>query len=80
METVIYEETAIGLTWDNKLDNFVAKMETKFPMDDKGLIKELANNIMVRDMILDVVCNVTPEQKLKLFEQVQKYITDSEKE
>lgn len=76
MEKVVYKETVIGKTWENKLDNFIAKMETKFPMDDKALIRELANNIMVRDLILDVTFGVTEEKKQELFEQFNKLIED----
>ena len=77
---IVYKTNVIGLSWDNKVDNFVAQMEARYPMDDKALIKELANNILIRDMILAIVFNVSDDDKFKLFKQFNEIIEDQDKE
>jgi len=80
MKRVVYKETVIGLSWENKIDHFIAKMETKFPMDNDGLIRELTNNIMVRDMVLEFVFKITEDEKFKLFKQMNDLIEEVENE
>ena len=80
MKKIVYKETIIGGSWDHKISAFVNTIRLRHDGDTEEIIHELANNIMVRDMILDIVFKVTEEKKFELFEQFNKYIEDIEKE
>ena len=84
MKKEIFKKTAewVGVSWENKIDNFIIKIGSDpnlSSLNDKELIRNLSENLLIRDLIFLTVFNVSDEDRAKLFELMLDKIEESEK-
>jgi len=63
------EQKVTGNNWDAKIKNAVLGIVKQFDGDVFAALHHIVDNLMVRDLILDVVFEVSNEDKIKLFKK-----------
>ena len=76
MEKIVYKTQINGETWRGKIKAFSQKILERTDGDPWAAVDFLAENIMVRDLILDIQFGVTEEKKFELFKKYTEMIED----
>jgi len=66
MKRIVYKDTIIGGSWEDKITAFLSAVKLKNPNADE-VWRSLVENIMIRDLIFDVVYNLSEEKKFTMF-------------
>lgn len=77
---IVHKCVVSGTNFEEKLDAFVKTVWDNADGNVEDLVRALAMNIMVRDMILDLVFNVSEERREELVASFMDHLDTLEKE
>lgn len=78
METLIHKTS--GGTFEQNLEAFTNALWESVDGNVNDMVRELARNVMIRDIILGVVFKVKEKDKKELFEKFSKIMEDLDRE
>ena len=63
-------------TWNESLEAMISKLTTSMAGDKDEIIRNLVESIMIKDLILETVCNMSLEKQHEIvdivYDQIQK--------